>query len=50
MAITLAIIPPVVRHEYIRALETAQANDTDFIRFIAQMIRESQRDYLRLFR
>lgn len=45
----LAIIPPVVRRDYIDALEKAHVNDTDFIEFIARMVRETQKDYLRLF-
>ncbi len=47
---TLAIIPPVLRAEYIRCLEKAHTDDTDFVRFIAEMVKESQKDYLRLFR
>lgn len=46
---TLAIIPPIVRAEYIRCLDKAHADDTEFVRFIAEMVRESQKDYLRLF-
>lgn len=45
----IAIIPPVMRPEYIRSLEKAHYDDTDFIRFIAEMVKETQRDYLRLF-
>lgn len=46
---TIAIIPPITRARYIAALEKAHTDDKDFIEFIAEMVRESQRDYLRLF-
>jgi Fic family protein len=45
----IAIIPPITRREYIDPLEKAHANDHDFIHFIARMVRETQKDYLRLF-
>ena len=45
----IAIIPPITRREYIDALEKAHINDEDFIDFIARMVRETQKDYLRLF-
>lgn len=43
-----AIIPPILRAEYIRALELAHENDEHFIQFICEMVRETQKDYLRL--
>ncbi len=46
---TIAIIPPIMRTEYIRSLEIGHKNDTQFIELIAQMVKESQKDYLRLF-
>ena len=47
----ITIIPPVVRQEYISSLEKARGgNDRDFIDLIARMVRETQRDYLRLFK
>lgn len=47
----IAIIPPVIRQEYIASLEKARGgNDKDFVELIARMVRETQRDYLRLFR
>ncbi|MBI5274006.1 MAG: Fic family protein [Chlamydiales bacterium] len=46
---TIAIIPPTTRRDYIDALEKAHTNDTDFVYFIARMVKETQRDYLRLF-
>ena len=46
----IAIIPPILRTEYIQALEKAHTNDEDFIEFIARAVRETQKDYLRLLR
>lgn len=46
----IAIIPPVLRTEYIQALEKAHTDDKDFIEFIARTVRETQKDYLRLLR
>ncbi len=46
---TIAIIPPITRREYIDALEHAHIDNKDFIHFIARMVRETQKDYLRLF-
>lgn len=45
----IAIIPPVLRNEYIGLLEKAHVNDNPFIEFIAERIIETQRDMLRLF-
>jgi len=45
----IVTIPPVLRRDYIDALEKAHVNDKDFIEFIARMVRECQKDYLRLF-
>lgn len=45
----IAIIPPVTRREYIDCLEKAHVNDGDLVHFIAHMVRETQKDYLRLF-
>lgn len=45
----IAIIPPIVRGEYIESLEKAHVDDHDFIYLIARMVRETQKDYLRLF-
>lgn len=47
---TIAIIPPILRAQYIQSLEKAHDNDADFIRLIAQTVKETQQDYLRLFR
>ncbi len=46
----IAIIPPIVRAEYIQMLEKAHQDERDFINFIARMVRENQKDYLRVFR
>ncbi len=45
---TIAIIPPILRSEYISSLERAHVNDHDFIEFIAERVKETQKDYLRL--
>lgn len=45
----IAVIPPVLRKEYIDCLEEAHTDDQNFIHFIARMVRETQKDYLRLF-
>ncbi len=46
---TIAVIPPIIRPAYIQALEKAHTNDRDFLHLIAQMVLETQKDYLRLF-
>ncbi len=47
----ITIIPPIVRQEYIASLETARdGNDRDFVDLIARMVRETQKDYLRMFK
>ncbi len=46
----IAIIPPILRRDYINALEKAHTNDSEFREFIARAVRESQRDYLRLLK
>ena len=46
---TIAIIPPVIRHQYLSALEKAHIIDNDFITLIPQAVKETQRDFLRLF-
>ena len=47
---TITIIPPVVRPEYLQTLEKAHTSDNSFIELIARMVRETQKDFLRLFR
>ena len=46
----IAIIPPILRRDYIQALEKAHIDDKDFRKFIAGAARETQKDYLRLLR
>ena len=46
----IAIIPPILRRDYINALEKAHTNDIEFRKFIALAVRETQRDYLRLLK
>lgn len=45
----IAIIPPVLRREYIAALETAHRSTKNFCAFIAQRVIETEKDLLRLF-
>jgi len=45
----IAMIPPVTRRDYIDSLEKAHIDDRDFVEIIAHMVRETQKDYLRLF-
>lgn len=46
----IAIIPPILRGDYIQALEKAHRDDKGFREFIAGAVRETQKDYLRLLR
>jgi len=43
-----ALIPPILRSEYITLLEKAHKDDRSFINFIAERELESQKDFLRL--
>ncbi len=45
----ISIIPPVMRPQYITALEKAHEDDGDFIKLICLAVKETQKDYLRLF-
>jgi Fic family protein len=47
---TIAIIPPVLRHEYIMFLEKAHKEDKPFIEFIGERVIETQKDLLRLLK
>ena len=47
---TIAIIPPVLRGQYIEMLEKAHENDQFFVEFIAEVIAETQKDLLRLLK
>lgn len=44
----LAVIPPVLRHEYISLLERAHDDDQPFMDFIAERVVESEREIMRL--
>lgn len=44
----LAVIPPVLRHEYIELLEKAHSDDKPFGHFIAERVIESQKEIMRL--
>ena len=46
----IAIIPPILRRNYIDALEKAHTSDSDFKKFIAETVKETQKDYLRLLK
>lgn len=43
-----ALVPPVLRAEYISLLERAHENDRDFINFVADRVLESEKDVIRL--
>lgn len=45
----ITIIPPIRRRDYIDALEKAREDDKPFTAFIAEMVMEAQKDYIRLF-
>jgi len=44
----LAVIPPILRNEYIALLEKAHIEDMEFNQFIAQRVIETQKDIMRL--
>jgi Fic family protein len=44
----IAIIPPILRAEYIALLEKAHKNDNPFIEFIAERVYETQKEIVRL--
>lgn len=46
----IAIIPPILRAEYIRHLEAAHESEDGFVQFIGEAVRETQKDYLRIFK
>jgi len=46
----IAIIPPILRAQYIELLEKAPTDSNPFIEFIANRVKETQKDYLRLLR
>lgn len=44
----LAVIPPVLRQEYIALLEKAHTDDGPFVEFIADRVAETQKDLMRM--
>lgn len=44
----IAIIPPVLRAEYISSIEAAHENSESFINLICRAVYETQKDYLRM--
>ena len=44
----LAIVPPILRGEYIQLLEKAHTNDAPFEDFIADRVIETQKDIMRM--
>ncbi|MCM1543429.1 MAG: Fic family protein [Blautia sp.] len=44
-----AIVPPILRGDYVSLLERAHRDDADFVEFIAEREFESQKEILRLF-
>ena len=45
----ITIIPPVVRADYIRALQDSNHNNYQpFINFVSEMVLEAQKEYLRI--
>ena len=44
----IAIIPPILRQEYINCLELTHKNDSKFIEFIADRVIETEKDNMRL--
>ena len=44
----IVIIPPILRAEYIAFLEKAHINDIDFIKFIAERVKQAQLEFIRL--
>lgn len=46
----LAVIPPILRPKYVSYLEEAHTNDSQFLNFIGEVLRETQKDYLRIFK
>ncbi len=45
----LAVIPPILRSKYVGYLEEAHSNDSHFLNFMGEVLRETQKDYLRIF-
>ena len=49
-AYTIAIIPPILRSEYIALLEKAHTDDDEFIDFIAQRVIQTQLELIRILK
>ncbi len=45
-----AVVPPILRGDYVSLLEWAHRDDRDFVEFIAEREFESQKEMLRLLR
>lgn len=43
-----AVVPPILRGDYVSLLERAQRDDGDFVEFIAERELASQKEMLRL--
>lgn len=46
----ITIIPPILRPDYIRLLEKAHVDESEFTGFIAEQVLQTQQDYIRLLR
>lgn len=46
----IAIIPPILRSDYISVLELSRKNEEFFVNFISSVVYQSSRDYLRLLK
>ncbi|MFW5770526.1 MAG: Fic family protein [Spirochaetota bacterium] len=44
----IAIIPPVLRGEYVSSIEAAHENDAEFLKLVCRCVYETQKDYLRM--
>jgi hypothetical protein len=44
----IALIPPVLRSDYITSLEAAHKNNEAFLTLICRCVYETQKDYLRM--
>lgn len=45
---TIAIIPPILRSDYIRLLEKAHEDDSELIDLIAKCVSETQKDFIKI--
>ncbi len=46
----IALIPPVLRGEYISSIEAAYENSSDFLTLMCRCVYETQKDYLRMLK